>query len=501
MEIQISFFNDFQKTHFHNRKRNFCFSGGFGNGKTYSGCQRAAVLLLRFPGYRYAIVRKSYSDLKRTTMQTFFKLLPGGKDSPLLSRHSEQDGVTEFKNGSRIDWLHSDKFDESTLRGLEINSVLVDQAEEIDEAIYLVLDGRVGRWDKAVVSQSLIDSAADKDIIWPRHGITGRYLVPNYMDILVNPEHTLHWIYQRYHPDSEFRQPGHEFISAPTDKNCYDPQTYEQMLQRDPEWVARYVKGEWGVSEAQIHNVLSDSVIVDPLPSFIEELRKKGALYRVLDHGDSAPTCCVWFSCYKGNYFAYREYYIPNTVISQHRKAIAALSSDEYYMGSYADPQIFKTTAQKNGGFWSVCDEYMDKSLGSPSIVWQPADNNEFANRNRINELLRRDPNITHPITGVKGAPRLYFIKRSAEYPNGCNHILIETRSQKKELLGSFNGKSIYSDEREKSITDHAYDVLRYFVSIHGKSLAEVKRKVPKNSFLGIQKSLKKMKKLQELWT
>ena len=485
-DLVISFFNNYQREFFQTSIRNQCFGGGFGNGKTYAGCLKSAVLLLRFNGYRMAIVRKSYADLKRTTMQTMFKILP----REAILRHSDIDGVTELVNGSRIYWLHSDKFDESTLRGLEINSVLVDQAEEIEEGIYLVLDSRIGRWDKAIVPASLVTKE------WPKHPITGSYRVPNYMLILCNPEHTLHWIYQRYHPDSETREPDHWFVTAPTDPNAYDPQTYAQMLKRDPEWVAKYVKGEWGASDAQIHNVLPDSILKDVNPDFLSEVLKKGALYRVLDHGDAAPTCCVWFSCYKGLYFAYREYYVPHQVISEHRKAISSLSEGEYYCGNYADPSIFKMASQKLGGFWSVADEYLNHSLKSPSIVWIGADNNEFANRNRINELLRKDPTIKHPVSGQFNAPRLYLISRSLDYPHGIDKLIGQTKAQKRETLGTYNGKVIYSDERASAIEDHSYDCLRYFVSIHGSSRTEVKKPPSRGSFLGVKKSYEKMKRV-----
>lgn len=426
-------------------------------------------------------------------MQTMSKLIPGGLNGPLVLRHSEQDGITDFINNSRIYWLHSDKFDEGTLRGLEINSILVDQAEEIDEGIYLILDSRIGRWDKAEVPEQL------KTPDWPRHKKTGRFLVPNYMQILCNPEHTLHWIYQRYHPESEFRQPDHWFISAPTDPSSYDPKTYEQMLKRDPEWVAKYVRGEWGTSDAQIHTVLPESILKDVPPDFIREMIKKGALYRVLDHGDSAPTCCVWYSCFKGLYFAYREYYLPHEVISNHRKNISDMSKDEYYVGNYADPSIFKTTSQKFGGFWSVADEYLDVNLKAPSITWLPGDNNEFANRNRINELLNIDPEAIHPITHKKGAPRLYFIARTSSYQDGVYNLVNQIKTQVRQNLGSFNGKTVYSDDRAPSIEDHAYDTLRYFVSTHGSSISEPKRPVPANSFFGVRNAAKKMIRLRAI--
>lgn len=493
-DINISFWNDWQKQFVQNKLRNGCFSGGFGNGKTYGGCEKEVILLFTFPKYRVTIVRKAYSDLKRTTMQTFFKLIPGGINGQLVTRHSEQEGVTDLINGSRIYWLHSDKFDEGTLKGLETNSVLVDQAEELEESIYLVLDARVGRWDGAEVPQHLIDASLEE---WPRHGKTGRFLVPNYMDILVNPEHTLHWVYQRYHPDSLCRQPDHFFINAPTDPNSYDPQTYAQMLKRDPEWVAKYVRGEWGTSEAQIHNLLPDSILKDVLPDFLKEIIKKGTLYRVLDHGDASPTCCIWFACYKGMYIGYREYYLPHEVISNHRQNISDLSpKEEYYAGNYADPSIFHMASQKDGGFWSVADEYLDSTISTPALSWVPADNNEFANRNRINELLRSDPNVKHPIYGTSPAPRLYFIAKTPEYQNGCQHVINQLKSQRRESLGTYNGKLIFSDERAKSVEDHAYDCLRYFVSVHGISPVAPKRPASPTSFNGLRNSLKKMRKV-----
>jgi hypothetical protein len=205
----------------------------------------------------------------------------------------------------------------------------------------------------------------------------------------------------------------------------------------------------------------------------------------VLDHGDSAPTCCLWFAAVDGVFICYREYYVPSVVISQHRLNISDLSKDEEYSGDYADPQIFKKTAQKDGGFWSVSDEYLTSDNGTdiPSICWLPADNNEFATRNRINELLRKTLRFKNPISGDTPAIGLYFIKKTSEYPYGCQHAITQIGSQRKKLIGQIEGKSFYSDEREESITDHAYDCIRYFVAMHGSQPQETKRRPPKNSF------------------
>jgi hypothetical protein len=206
-----------------------------------------------------------------------------------------------------------------------------------------------------------------------------------------------------------------------------------------------------------------------------------------LDHGDASPTCCLWFGVLNNCYICYREYYVPNQVISYHRKAISDLSEGEVYSANYADPQIFKRTAQKQGGFWSVADEYMDRSLDSPPLTWIPADNNEFATRNRVNEFLGASKSYKHPITSESPAPRIYFIKRSVEYPNGAYNAISELQSQRRKLLGYTDGKAIYCDEREESVADHAYDPLRYFVAMHSGGLREPTRKAPPMSFKWFQ--------------
>ena len=183
----------------------------------------------------------------------------------------------------------------------------------------------------------------------------------------------------------------------------------------------------------------------------------------------------------EGVYICYREYYLPNTVISQHRKNITELSAGEIYQGNFADPQIFKKTAQKDGGFWTVADEYGDGK--DNRLYWSAADNNEFATRNRLNELLRNSAERKHPVTGTQGAPGIYFIKRNEFYPQGCYFAIQELQSQRRKQLAYIDGKAIFCDDREESVADHAYDCIRYFVSQHGKDQISSSKPPPRFSF------------------
>lgn len=462
MQVEVAFKNESQREFYYATARNQLFSGGFNNGKTFCGALKALTLLTTFSNYRMIIARQVYADLKRTTMQTFFKLCP----KELVKRHNEQDGLTELQNNSLIYWLHLREVDEGTLRGIEPNSVLVDQAEETEEKVYDVLDGRVGRWDGAIVPEELLLAYPD----WPYKN--GKPVAPSYSMHLCNPDTQFHYLFRKYHPDSLERRGNYFYCEGEWDKELGSLETYQEALLHDEEWVKKYVRGQWGVSSAQIHRMPSASLL-EPSEELLERIKKKGNLFRVLDHGDASPTCCLWVAALDGNYIFYREYYVPNKVISEHRKSINELSEGEQYTANYADPQIFKKTAQKDGAFWTVALEYSDKIVGAPPLYFIPADNNEFATRNRINELLRETNVTKHPITGIETGPKIYFIKRTSDYPSGCYHAISELQSQRRKLLGYVDGKAIYCDDREDSVTDHAYDCIRYIIAAHslGKSV------------------------------
>lgn len=485
MDLEVKFSNNGQREFFYCTARNQCFSGGFNNGKTFGACLKAFTLLSTFPNYRMAIARQVRADLMKTTYETFFKICP----RDIIETENKQEGFTVLKNGSKIYWLHLDGVDENTLRGLEINSYLIDQAEETEEKVFDIIDARIGRWDNAVIPQGLLDANPD----WPTSPFTGKYLAPSYGMLLCNPDTQFHYIYRKFHPDSLDRDGKFVFIEGEWDSKLGSTETYEQALTKDEEWVSKYVRGQWGISDAQIHRVRAESFL-EASEELLEKILRKGNLFRVLDHGDASPTACLWFCSLNGVYICYREYYVPGKVISEHRRAIVDLSGVEKYSANYADPSIFRKSAQKDGGWWTTADEYLTNSIEGPPLAWLPADNNEFATRNRINELLKPGKWV-HPLNSELTGPGVYFIKRSTEYPQGCYHTINELGSQRRKLLGYFDGKAIYTDDRESSIADHAYDCVRYFVAMHGSGQNEAKRQAPKNSF-GYFKQLMKRKKL-----
>jgi hypothetical protein len=494
-ELNLRFSSKTAEDFFNCGKRNICWVSGYGAGKTWAAWQKLLVLMYFYPGYRVCAARRSRTELTRTTKQTFYKVCP-----PSWIRR-DVEGMTpetELFNGSKIYWMNVDEHSESALRSLEVNSVLVDQAEEMLESVYLTLDSRVGRWDMVEIPDGWKDQL-------PVNEFTGASIAPAYHIILVNPpdEGEFSWIYQRYDDATKPWASSHAFFeSSSTDNTALNKETLSAMMSRDEEWIQRYVYGKRTQGAGAIHRI-SPLSILDVDEDWIRfNLIKKANLSRVLDHGSSSPTCCTWWASINGAHYGYREYYKPDAVISVHRKNIATLSGDEYYTMNVSDPSMFKEDMQKYGGFWTVAKEYADSNVycdtpdDAPPIYWNPADNNEFATRNRINELLAVTAGNIHPITKESPAPGLYFCRKSEANPHGMDFTIAQTASQKKKLLDTINGKPVYCDDRDDKVTDHAYDTVRYKISQHiGMPKVEIQK--PKhNSFRSIQNRIKALRKL-----
>jgi hypothetical protein len=483
-----------------------CLSGGFGSGKTFAACLKGLALSTWYPGNRGLIYRQVALELRRTTLATLGKILPRSH----CRRWNEVDGVIELENGSEILAMHMDNPDiETVIKGLEINWFVGDQAEDTAEEIFDRLRSRLGRWDKALVPPTILEAHARRTgEPWPWvHPTTGQPIPPTYAVVTCNPDTDLHWLYARFHPESvEWQEKWHRlgykmlFFDS-TDNKFLTDQNKAELLAQDPEFVRRYVRGLWGIPEGVIHTIPPESIIefdrYEEGEAFLAGLRQSCTLYRVLDHGESSPTCCAWFAVDRnGNVIVYREYYMPNKLVSYHREQITALSEGETYTWHLADPSIFNkgTGGQKHGQFWSVSDEYSDR-VGLPSataINWAPADHNELGTRNRINEYLSVDPARVHPFTQALGAPRLFFVKRSDAYPQGCVHTIRETRAQRRKCLGTISGRKTFSDERDPTIIDHGYDVVRYAIASRPPTSKEPSRKAGAKTFFGKQRDLAK---------
>ena len=481
-----------------------CASGAYNCGKTIGIILKLLYLADLYPGFRTLIARNVWDELRKTTMPSFFKFCPKQAYEP-LGRRSDTEKILELNNGSSFIWMHLDDADSvSALNGLELNAFFFNQAEDIAEEKFTTALNRLNRWDKVTVSDELVARhTAATGRPWPYiHPVTGRRMPPSYAFLDCNPRGYNHWIYEIFHPDSlrhqeksirfetaqvladgrilkagdpaSYQDLGYRMWEMAMYENKYaTPQNLAQAQSMDESWKRTYYHGKWGLHEGQIHEVREASILY-PTQAVLSHVFSRCHFHRTMDHGDSAATCVLWWAADgDGNCFCFREYYVENKLISEHRQAVTMLSQSERYVTQFADPSIFSPSMQKHDRRWSVSEEYADVQYlpRENAIYWQRGDNDELGTRNRISEYLRpqgvwelRDgkplevPRI-HPITKEKGLwPRLFFVRRTEDYPQGCNQAIIQMRSQSREKTGTLNGKLVFSDERDIKVADHAYD-------------------------------------------
>jgi hypothetical protein len=461
--------------------------GGYNAAKTWGGILKLLRLLDLFPNSRAAIVRSNFRHMKKTTMETFYSLCPPTAYSQ--GRRSDQEGILQLNNGSLVYFIHLDKPDSiDVLAGLELNFGFVDQAEQISEKAWDTLDARLGRWAHADIPESVFKDYPEG---WPWMNDEGESVPPPFLFATANPpESDDHFLFTRFAEESPDRarwaEEGYRYIRADSRTNRFASKAnLTKLLSKDPEFVRRFVEGRWSNPEGSIFD-LSPMSLLEPHPALLKHIINHMNLHRSLDHGDSNPTCVLWEATDDdGNIFVFREHY-EVSLVSESRIAVYEKSKFDIpdrspfvkprYRSNIADPSIFGVSRGRSATSaptWSIADEWIDvKVMNRETMVyWQPAPIPksegmvyELVTRSRMKEYLKPDPTHRHPISGELGAPRIYFIKKTADYPEGCDHVIKEIRGQRRVKIGERDGRSVYSQERDPNIVDHAYDTIKYHV-------------------------------------
>src|SRR5215831_15907733 len=122
------------------------FCGGWGNGKTSGGCVEFFMRLIEFPGTNAIVSRKTRPELRTTTWDM---LVNGdtqetgwhGIPKEVIDTNNKSELYIKLKNGSQIHGLPLD--DPKKLENYNLGFFWIDQAEEIEEDIFLKFHGRL----------------------------------------------------------------------------------------------------------------------------------------------------------------------------------------------------------------------------------------------------------------------------------------------------------------------------------------------------------------------
>jgi hypothetical protein len=455
------------------------FLGGVGSGKTYIGILKLLYLLEQYPGSRGVIIRQRFAQLKKTTAATLRQLLPRDQ----IARRNDNEGYIQLKNGSELLLMHLDKPDSiDNLKSLELNFAYIDQMEDIREEAWDTLLERLGRWTGATMQGGYPED-------WPFKTEIGEPIPPAYAFVSAYSPGYDHWITKRWwergSEREKYRQQGYKVVIGSTRENPNLTKTYvDGRLAMGKEYVERFVDAEsWGANEGRIFKIDEQSYI-QPTADLINKIKSEMRLHRVLDPGDYTTTACLWYGTDRsGNVFFYREYGKDNALVSEHRRNIWDLSKlDSFnaqeppiYQSNLADPVIANKTRGRSidkAPQWSMQDEYTDRRIMEPetAIYWRKANNDESMTISRVREYLRVDKHHRNPMTGKMGAPRIYFVMKTHEYPNGIHETITDIIAAKRIEVGqNADGSKQFGDVRDEDVRDHYLDCVRYAIGMRPK--------------------------------
>lgn len=144
-----------------------------GGGKTYLSMALLILLAKIYPGSRWAVIRRTLPNIKKTVLPTFKKVCPpaflnGGVRSENTSP------LAIFKNGSQIEFyaenIQSDK-DLDWMKGLEVNGILLEQLEELSHKCFELSFIRAGRWRIDPMPKPIILATINPTIAWAKQKI------------------------------------------------------------------------------------------------------------------------------------------------------------------------------------------------------------------------------------------------------------------------------------------------------------------------------------------
>jgi hypothetical protein len=152
-----------------------CYGGAMGGGKTYV-CLLTLILLCKaYPKSKWCVIRESIPTLKRTTLESFKKLVP----SNFIKSFNQQDFIYTFTNGSQILFMaenYDDDKDFDRFKGLEVNGFLLEQIEELREELLKICFIRAGRHLIDKMPRPLILANVNPTLTWPKDQIYTRYV-------------------------------------------------------------------------------------------------------------------------------------------------------------------------------------------------------------------------------------------------------------------------------------------------------------------------------------
>lgn len=469
------------------------FYGGIRNGKTVGGAARALLLSDSWPGNVGLVCRRTYQELRDTAWKELLILVRkrnGGtlKPGPYVKRYVESPALElELQNGSVILGRYADN--PETILGLTLGWAWLDQAEFILEEIYDHIESRVeSLWTPTKVEECLAYCA--------ERGIKLLTEPRGMMFITGNPAPG--WVHRRYklglNADGvPFNPNPYVMLEASTAANALNlgkDYVKKLLLRHTPEWVRRFVEGDWTTFEGQVYKGYADAIHVlrlDQLPQTKDWAggRPPSSWKRILgwDHGMKNATACEFLAFDETRpdetyALVYNEHYQVSDQIAVHAASVHALATGDSVPRTDDEKGIIVVMDPATAGDYSPEGKNFRELYADLGIHGLVANKQVEAGIQVCQEWLQPNPLRPfpwwHPRAGELGSPKIFFVRE-------------RTRSLRHELpLYEWEprkpGAAINEKEKVRKYLDHALDAWRYVMMAYRRLQQEAPPKVPKTN-------------------
>lgn len=291
------------------------YSGAFGAGKSLSGAHHVILKCLENPKSLWLVCCQTYPMLKDSVIRTLMNELELYQKQfkeknikiNLIDSFNRSDNLLTFYNGSQIIFRSAD--DESKFKSINLEGFWIDEAVDVDEDIFLMLQGR------------LRGEHSDK-----KFGI-----------LTTNPSSKENWVYKKFiAPETKLEDSDYFFSS--TYDNKFLPQGFIKNMENsfDDDYSKRYLKGEWGSFKGLVYKEFSrEKHIFSDTPDKID------FYIAGYDDGTRHPCCLLVIgvsSDVKPKFYVLNEFYQSDLTTSIIAEEVLRFNKLYNFNPVFADP-------------------------------------------------------------------------------------------------------------------------------------------------------------------
>lgn len=400
-------------------ERSVALVGGQGNGKSVALCLSAILHALSEPRGFSLVGRLNMPALINSTMKTFLELC-----KPEWGEWKPSEKRFIWNNGHETVFWHLDTSDPRVsghIKSMNLSAAFIDEASEVSEEIYFLIEGRVRRKGVTRRKVALTSNPAGHDWLW-RH-----FFDPERKPALLK---------------------NNLGITASTFANIHlDQSVIDHWLATYPaDWADRYIHGNFSdFSDLVFKDFNERTHSWDASKSWqcfdgsgLPPLNwKTGVGIDIGSDTEHDPWAITFFAISpQGLLFVFDEIYGRGLLIADiasqfHEKIRGRPTPDIAY--DYSNRQCALELAEYN-------------------INGQPAIKEVQPGLFKVAQYMHTDPRLANPFTGMEGSPRVFIAKH-------CRATINDLTAYKyaKDRSGNPTGEPAHDHS-------HAPDSLRYFI-------------------------------------